>query len=55
MTKPVLQHGASQHGAFLDHDKARQGVTGHHVRHVLAISLALVLVMLFSSWAIGAG
>lgn len=55
MTKSAIQHGAPHHGAFLDHDKARQGVTGHHVRYVLAISLALVFVMMFSSWALGTG
>lgn len=39
----------------MDQDRIRQGVTGHHVRHVLALSLAFALVLLFWSWALGAG
>ncbi len=36
-------------------DDARQGVTGHHVRYVLAFSFVGALLAIFLAWAWAAG
>jgi hypothetical protein len=36
--------GGAEPSAVLPRNQARQGVTGHHVRYVLGISLAAVIV-----------
>ena len=41
--------GANPHPSV---DEARQGVTGHKVRYVLAISLSATLVVLLAMWVI---
>ncbi len=39
----------------IDGDDAREGVTGHHVRYVLAVSLSLVVAAFIALFAFGVG
>ncbi|MGK2740158.1 hypothetical protein ACSHT0_04635 [Tepidicaulis sp. LMO-SS28] len=43
-------HPQDLHHPTLEEDNVRQGVTGHHVRHVLGLSLSLALVFMLMSF-----
>jgi hypothetical protein len=42
---PISTSDDRDHPIVVEKDRARQGVTGHHVRYVLAFGLAAVVVV----------
>ena len=42
---PISASDDSEHPIVVEKDRARQGVTGHHVRYVLGFGLAAIVVV----------
>ena len=42
---PINAPNDGEHPIVVEKDRARQGVTGHHVRYVLAFGLAAIVVV----------
>jgi hypothetical protein len=49
-TIPISAPDESQHSIVLEKDRARQGVSGHHVRYVLAFGIAMGIVALAATY-----